>query len=906
VAMKKSWNRLWFILMALACPLHPVKGATWTTNTPMNYAVYQHTATLLTDGRILVAGGRNNTAYFTNAEIFDPGSDIWTNTGALKLARAGHTATLLPNGQVLVAGGTNATPPALASAELYDPIAGVWTNANAMNFGRATATATLMLDGRVLVAGGTDGSNALNSAEIYDPATSQWTLTSPLNQGRSRHTATLLTNGTVLIAGGYDGSNTLVSAELFDPATGLWTLVNQMNGSREYHSAILMMDGRVLVAGGSGTNAVSKKAEIFDPAGETWIVTGSLNFNRAQHAASMLPNGMVLITGGSSAYAEQYDPASGTWTTNTVPMNFARTQHTATLLPGGRILVAGGDVSSQASRSAETYSSTNGFWTTKAVANAGVDCMTLLSDGRALATGGAWEFYVTNMYGQTKVFEGLSNAQTYDFTTGVWTGISPMNLARYGHTMTLLPDGKVMVAGGYFHLTNGMFQTGKIYATNSELFDPVTGTWSISGSLNYPRFGHTATLLPNGKVLVIGGGPTNAELFDPTTERWTIAAYLTNNLTFGYTATLLPNGKVLVAGNDEVAPASAYTEIYDPALDRWTMASNMNVGRYSHTATLLPNGKVLVTGGNTASSTIANVESYDYISGKWTIAQPMQVARYGHKAILLPDGRVMVAGGIYSDFFTRPFNPMDLTAEIFDPITGTWTYTGSMTMPQGIHNNAGVLLPDGKFLISAGTNGETSTNVITEIFDPEIGYTNTAQPQISFVNSPLNLGSSLVVTGSAFRGFTESSGGNSSQGSTSDHPLLELYSLHNGQSTFLPLSSWGTNSLTTLPVNGFPPGYAMATVFANGIQSTSSIVQIGVGVPALYNLQKLTNGSFQFNLNYYAGAAFTVQRTTNDVSQPLNYWQTLGVMSEVSPGLYQFIDSTAKKYSNSFYTAHFP
>src|ERR1035441_8109093 len=325
-------------LLLAGCLAADAQGAGVFTSTSPSYWRHEaHTATLLTNGMVLIAGGYtinpyNNTVLSLDTDLYDPASDTWGLPGNLNDYHDGHTATLLTNGQVLVAGG------GVSSAELYNPVTGVWTYTGSLGVALTGHTATLLTNGKVLVAG--DG-------ELYDPVTGVWTHTGSPVTPRYYHTATLLPNGKVLVAGGSRKDVTLASAELYDPATGHWTVTGNLGTARERHTATLLVSGQVLVAGGfnyNGSNDVTlASAELYDPATGHWTATGSLGAARYGHTATLLTNGKVLVVGGngSVSFAELYDPTTGTWSP-TGSLGGTIYDHTATLLANGQVLVAGG------------------------------------------------------------------------------------------------------------------------------------------------------------------------------------------------------------------------------------------------------------------------------------------------------------------------------------------------------------------------------------------------------------------------------------------------------------------------------------------------------------------------------------------------------------------------------------
>lgn len=315
----------------------------------------------------------------------------FTATGDMTTPRSGHTATLLADGTVLIVGG--------ASAELYDPRTATFKATGNMTTPRSGYTATLLPDGKVLIAGGVLPGSVLASAELYNSATKTFTPTGDMTMGRWGHAATLLLSGKVLIAGGYtegrDTDPTRISAELYDPSTGTFTPAGNMAGPGG--RATLLASGKVLIT-----------VEYFDD---------------------------------RPIQDEIYDPSTGTFS-STVNLS-ACCESTTTLLMNGNVLVAYGP------------------------------------------SGGA--------------LNGI--AELYDPASGIFTATENMTNYRSGHTATLLSDGNVLLAGGSW----GEVIPGIFFFADAEIYDPAKGTFGSTGSMPANRFGHTATLLNDGRVLIAGG-----------------------------------------------------------------------------------------------------------------------------------------------------------------------------------------------------------------------------------------------------------------------------------------------------------------------------------------------------------------------------------------------------------------
>lgn len=321
------------------------RAGTLTVTGSMHTPRAAHTATLLLDGAVLITGGFAEDAEshpFASAERYDPAQGIFIATGSLTTGRQSHSATLLADGKVLVAGGYDGTY--LASAELYDPATGVFTPTGNMAVGRLAPRATLLADGKVLITGETA------SAEVYDPETGLFAPAGTMTAAPGGHTQTRLADGSVLITGGSAGRRgargVVAEAEVYDPATGTFRPVGAMTTARHKHAAVLLADGRVLIVGGSDAGDWRGRydsAEIFDPSTGVFTRTGRLNTPRfkLRTAVTLLADGSVLVAGGAEA-VEMFDPQTERFTTIPGRLDAARFFSMATLLQNGHVLITGG------------------------------------------------------------------------------------------------------------------------------------------------------------------------------------------------------------------------------------------------------------------------------------------------------------------------------------------------------------------------------------------------------------------------------------------------------------------------------------------------------------------------------------------------------------------------------------
>ena len=326
--------------------------------------------------------------------------------------------------------------------------------------------------------------------------------------------------GDVLAAGGFNETALLNLAEVYSIATGTWTPTGSLNTARDNFQMVRLDSDNILAAGGTGPDSTATaSAEVWSPTKGIWTPTGQLNAPRQEFQMVRLANGNILAAGGNTgtplnyiSSSEIYTPAAGTWTT-TGSLSQARDDFQMVLLPNGNVLAAGGSYQNAALSSSELYNPTSGIWTTTGslnVARLSFE-MVVLANGNVLAVGGSRGT--------------IAAAEIYNPTTGIWTVTGSLNIGRAVFRMVVLPSGNVLAAGGSSNYPS------TVTATNSsEIYNPATGIWTLTGAMMTSRQNFGMTLLSNGNVLALGGmntetnpsgNPLNSsELYNPVTRMW--------------------------------------------------------------------------------------------------------------------------------------------------------------------------------------------------------------------------------------------------------------------------------------------------------------------------------------------------------------------------------------------------
>ncbi|MBV8775119.1 MAG: hypothetical protein JO166_22710 [Deltaproteobacteria bacterium] len=300
----------------------------------------------------------------------------------------------------------------------------------------------------------------------------------------------------------------------------------------------------------------------------------------------------------------------------------------------------------------------------------------------------------------------LATAEVFSPATGLSVPINPMTTNRSHHSAVVLQNGDVLIVGGVNALFAPLLPGPAVpwILPSSDLFNLVTGRFTSGAKMATPRDSPSAVMLNSGKVLIVGGGANSAELYDPETGKFSVTGSMSTER-YGQTATVLTNGKVLITGGGAIQ-----AELYDPDSRKFTLTGSMQQNRIYHTATLLLDGRVLITGGSpyARSSATDTTELYDPLSGTFEQGAKMQESRAGHTATLLTNGQVLIAGG-----------HDDNSAEIYDPVADQFERTGTMSASRFGHS--AIRWPDGRVFIAGGWSKSYQPLATTESYDFKTG-----------------------------------------------------------------------------------------------------------------------------------------------------------------------------------------
>ena len=793
-----------------------------------------HTATLLTDGRVLLVGGNNSGGTVDgSAELYDPATGASAPTKPLGQARWGHTATLLPDGRVLCAGGyvdnvgwpTGPTP--TDTSEIFDPETETFSAGPTLSVARGKHTATRLQSNKVLIAGG-----GAATGEIFDPSNDTLAAALGMTALKSGHTAALLADGRVLLVGvdAATGDNAL--AELFDPAAnggaGAFAdapaplqIPNPLAPSQS--SLTTLRDGRVLVVGGcpcatmGGATFSMHVAELFDPAANggvgAWFQTGNTVRDRLSPTATLLPSGQVLVAGSwdSAASVEQgtaelFDPSAGTFTELTQPMSEPHWGHTATLLPSGDVMLFGGDQAAVdlyvggGSASPGTWAPTGSMQQGRRDGQTG----TRLASGEVLIVGG----YIDTL-SQTS-----TAAELYQASAGAFAATGALSTARNEHTATLLHDGRVLIAGG----TDGTnpLQTAELYDRSA---NGGQGAFvATTGSMTVARHRHSATLLSDGRVLLAGGGYdvaplSSAEIYDPTADSFApVAAPMLTPLT-GHAAALLPTGQVLLVGGNSA-------EVFDQPSETCVGTGAPGAHYVTPRLSVLPSGNVMLTGSFTFAA-----EIYDPIAGSFHFSDAGSNSLVRREAVQLLGGQVLIVGGEGGG--GEP--PVVRTAELFDSLggLGLGAFHTAADMGSLRSGHSATVLTDGRVLVTGGVSCRAicppTPFSSAELWTPSIGN-GAWRPVLSSVPAVVQPGELAAITGSGLRGPEASAGGASN--SPSNHPVAVWQPDGRAASIFGSVTDWTDTSANWHVPTTALYGKGWLSVVVDGIPSVAVPVEI--------------------------------------------------------------------------------
>jgi N-acetylneuraminic acid mutarotase len=671
------------------------------------------------NGKMYLVGGTNWTTYpnvLPEVVSYDPGTDQWSTLAPFPGTVVNGATLATVNGILYALGSGDATHP--NTMYKYDPLANAWTALADMQVCRQ-GPGVAVVDGKIYVVGGIDvsvGEVASNTVQIYDPGTNSWSDGVAMPAARMWPGVTAWDDKIYVIGGQpalYDASSTIF---VFTPATGLWQNLRRMPTPRwDLMNSTKAYGGKIFVAGGciaTPTCSMVGTVEAYDIASNTWETLPDLPQAKTGVATAII--GEKIYAAGGYDYGTFYDSL------DVLDISSYLAPVTISYLSPASVLVSSHDLTLSL-HGIRFFPSSQVRWvnddtnTTTNLATSFISFSELsaLVPAALLATPGTFKVQVFN----PDLSAGLSNPLPFYVYAPLAsapdvTAAASMIVPRQDHTATLLLDGQVLVVGGKVGANTASLP-------GAELYDPGTNTWTATAKMNFDRAYHTATLLQNGDVLVAGGlgdAPstvTSAEIYDPQADTWTVAASM-NYEHANFSATLLQDGRVMVVGG---SPGGSNAEVYDPGADSWTVVASPRYNFFYQSATRLPDGRVVVT-----SSDITRI--YDPQANTWTYKTGLRQEHDNGAAVLLQDGRWLVTGQPRS--VGSP-----IRAEIIDLQANQETIAAPM-LSNRFHHTA-TLLSDGKVLALGGACSRDACNDVlssAEVYDP-VADTWTSAPSMT-------------------------------------------------------------------------------------------------------------------------------------------------------------------------------
>jgi hypothetical protein len=731
----------------------------------LNTSRYEHSATLLNGGQILVAGGidcptAGSCTYLNSAELYDPGSSLFTSTGTLTTARSAP-AVLLTNGKVLVAGGYSCDGSgncsSLSSAEIYDPAAGTFSSAGTMTAARSDHTMTVLLNGTVLVAGGQNctsatSCSALSSAEIYDPKAETFTSTSSvMSAARFGASAVLLNSGSVLIAGGFDGTNLPAAAEIYSPASGFTGTGASLNVPRFDSSATLLNSGQVLVVGGSTCilpGCPSNAAEIYDPVANTFTnVAGGLAVRRFNHSATLLSNGGVLVAGGysscgsscsSEASAELFDPVAGKFSSGQ-PLATARVGHTATRLASGNVFISGGI-------NAGVTLATDEWYQPVSLTPAGLSSLTVAPTNALLMPGQTEQLVATGTFndGSTQTLQSVTWSSSNPSVASISnsTGSAGIAAAQAAGANTLTATAGAVSGSASLNVVN-QASTLLTSSTNPSAFGawvtftanltPATATGTVTFADGSTTLG-TATI-SNGtatySISTLAAGPHSitASYSGDTNDSSNTSAVLTQEvITGGTTVTLTSSANPLTVGSPVTLTANLTPVTATGTVTFADGSTTLGTGTVS-------NGKATFSTSTLGAGSHAITASYsgDTNDGSGTSSVLTETINQASTTVTLTSSANPSAFGLPATF-TATVTPATATGAVTFVDGSTTLGTGTVSNGSATYNSSTLAVGSHSITASYGgdtNDGSSTSSTLTETVNrasTTVTLTSTANP----------------------------------------------------------------------------------------------------------------------------------------------------------------------------------